>query len=556
MPQRLTEHAAELAEHFAQSTDPADLAKAVEYGQLAARRAMSVYAYGEAVRLLEGALVVQEVLEPGEREKRCDLLLALGDALIPAGEPLRAGQTVAEEAFQLAEAQADGARAAAACLLAIRSLTVFGGPAMAATEGYQRWAERADRYAQPGTADRVWADLSLARLPRLTGQTEARAAVTLRALALAREIGDHEAFVRAAVMALNEVALPHEEWLGLLREITERPRVSMSAWTVTTLLSFTSLHHLAAGDRPRAEELWHEAQALVERSRDATLLWRPLRNEAVFLTLDGRLEEAVALGEQMAGQAEEQGTPTVGRSWAVSSTGYALVQLGRAGEMLQASSEHAQLAGLEGDWGPSTRVRMALVLASLGRRNEAKAELAEFLARPDIGARTPWVLLYLLEAALLLEDPEASRLLAERCAGWAGLSLSRVSLVCPARLLGGTAALLGDRDRARAYYRQALELAGKIRCRPEIALTRLQLAELLLEEAASYQGSAVSPPLTPAGEDRGGLIADKLTADSSMADRLKAEGLAHLDFAIAEFREMKMQPALERALKHKGLLTA
>jgi len=32
--------------------------------------------------------------------------------------------------------------------------------------------------------------------------------------------------------------------------------------------------------------------------------------------------------------------------------------------------------------------------------------------------------------------------------------------------------------------------------------------------------------------------------------------LQHLDFAIAEFRDMKMQPSLERALKHKGLLTA
>jgi hypothetical protein len=35
-----------------------------------------------------------------------------------------------------------------------------------------------------------------------------------------------------------------------------------------------------------------------------------------------------------------------------------------------------------------------------------------------------------------------------------------------------------------------------------------------------------------------------------------AEAQEHLDFAIAEFREMKMQPALERALSHRGLLKA
>jgi hypothetical protein len=36
----------------------------------------------------------------------------------------------------------------------------------------------------------------------------------------------------------------------------------------------------------------------------------------------------------------------------------------------------------------------------------------------------------------------------------------------------------------------------------------------------------------------------------------KAEALKHLDFAIGEFKEMKMQPALERALKQRETLKA
>jgi pimeloyl-ACP methyl ester carboxylesterase len=32
--------------------------------------------------------------------------------------------------------------------------------------------------------------------------------------------------------------------------------------------------------------------------------------------------------------------------------------------------------------------------------------------------------------------------------------------------------------------------------------------------------------------------------------------IEHLDFAISEIREMKMQPSLERALRHRGLLKA
>jgi uncharacterized protein (DUF924 family) len=36
----------------------------------------------------------------------------------------------------------------------------------------------------------------------------------------------------------------------------------------------------------------------------------------------------------------------------------------------------------------------------------------------------------------------------------------------------------------------------------------------------------------------------------------RSEALEHLDTAIAEFREMKMQPSLERALRHKDVLKA
>src|SRR5262249_46498478 len=112
---RLEEHAAELAEHFAQSTDPEDLAKAAQYGELAARGAVALYAYSEAGRLVGGALEAQAVGDPDDQTTRCDLLLALGAALLRAGEPLRVADETAEEAFRLAEALDDRRRAAHAC---------------------------------------------------------------------------------------------------------------------------------------------------------------------------------------------------------------------------------------------------------------------------------------------------------------------------------------------------------------------------------------------------------------------------------------------------------
>ena len=37
---------------------------------------------------------------------------------------------------------------------------------------------------------------------------------------------------------------------------------------------------------------------------------------------------------------------------------------------------------------------------------------------------------------------------------------------------------------------------------------------------------------------------------------LRRETYEHVDFAITEFRKMKIGPSLERALRHKGLLKA
>ena len=57
---------------------------------------------------------------------------------------------------------------------------------------------------------------------------------------------------------------------------------------------------------------------------------------------------------------------------------------------------------------------------------------------------------------------------------------------------------------------------------PEIALTRLQLVELLLEHYPDE----------------------------------RPEAMEHLDVAIGEVRDLKMQPSLERALRHREILRA
>jgi hypothetical protein len=83
-----------------------------------------------------------------------------------------------------------------------------------------------------------------------------------------------------------------------------------------------------------------------------------------------------------------------------------------------------------------------------------------------------------------LTSPEFTTQLRRRLTPVAGAIAMRTATpgASIARLLGAASALLGEPEQARAYYEQALQVAGKLRFRPEIALSRLQLAELLLDD--------------------------------------------------------------------------
>ena len=120
-----------------------------------------------------------------------------------------------------------------------------------------------------------------------------------------------------------------------------------------------------------------------------------------------------------------------------------------------------------------------------------------------------------LEGAIAVGHRRAASALMARLDCVAHLSFLPVFQTCVGRHLGDAAVLVGDQMAARACYMQALEAAGKIGFRPELALTHLRLAELLLEDAENSS---------------------------------RSEAQAHLDTAIPELRDMKMQPALERAL--------
>jgi len=521
---RLEGHATELAEHFSHSTDPADLKKAVSYGEMAAKKATDVYAYGEAVRLLEQALKVQEVLDPEGKAKRCDLLLALGDALILAGEHERVVNTEAPQALSLAEAIADNTRASRACILAMRGLVVYGPILLVSPEAAQ-WATRADRYAEPETVERVWADAMLGYV-NWSGVSSSPEGVVLlnRALDLARRLGDPDTYWFIASLWLFAVEAPQhdEERLRLAEELAGQSRHGVNLYILTWALWGMVHTFLELGQRRRAEDTMAEMRTLAERSGQPYLLIISMLNDAILAIWDGHLEEAVAIRRRILARAEELGIREFAVGWATWIIP-ARVHLGDAGRalelVLQGSRNLPQNVAAENP--------ILYCLAHLGRYDEV-AEMLErrVVARPGIGSAEDetmvWVDIISLEAAVLAGHRPAAELLLRRLAGSSIQTSGLWLTTCVGRHLGAAAAFLGRHDEARKYYQEAIKVCTEMRFRPELALTHLQLAELLLEHYPKE----------------------------------RAEALEHLDFAVAEFQDMKMQPSLERAIRHKEILKA
>jgi DNA-binding CsgD family transcriptional regulator len=522
---RLDQHAGELAEHFSFYSDTLNLMKAVQYGEVAARRSSEVFAYGEAARQLERALVVLDLAEPDDNAKRCDLLLALGEALLPIGETRRAVVSIAPEALALAQSLSDRSRAFRACRLALDGLMAQGGVPNAALPEFSVWAARAGNYANPESTERVHADLWLALDWSTHGRLQEARTLQVRALSLAHRYPDPEALFRSAFHLIY--SSPPQHWptrLRLAEESAGWPREGVSSRILSQVLWTCGCVQLCEGDRARAEGLWRQVEELAERTHVVTASLFVLQHEVVLAIVDRGPENAQALLQQYVERGDELGASVRVRQHRLAMLLSLVLYLGRPEDWLIAFDEYDRLAGSE----PSSRfvASRALCLAHLGRLAEARTLVGPLLDRIGRSGEDEWQMSQLvsfLQTALVLGHRSAVEALAVRLACVAHLSIGDWFYTCVARHLGDAAVLLDDGTAALAYYEQALEAASKIRFRPELALTHLNIAELLIQETD---------------------------------DAARSEALEHLEVAIPELRDMKMQPGLERALVLKGKLEA
>jgi tetratricopeptide (TPR) repeat protein len=382
-----------------------------------------------------------------------------------------------------------------------------------------QWLKRADHYAEPGTVGRAWADQGNGFVKYLMGyfsqdlrlRAEGRLQIK-RAYELVLKLDDYEALWYIPTYFLLASQAP--QYLKERAEAAEELASRMGDCSNSVTLAVIGGVLLESGQRRRYEECCSLLKTLAERMQQSATILTSMRQDGILTFLDGKFEAALEISDNIETRGKEMGIPEFAAVWAIMTKAMPLVRLGRA-ERVQ------ELAGL-------LNFPVYLLKVVCCGRPDKDVEAGEILEklvvnRPCVGTNEDMTAAYLdsltLEAAVLAGHQQSAKLLLSRLASCSHYIFNGSSV---ARNLGGAAALLGSHDEARQYYQEAIKVCTEMSFRPEPALSRLQFAELLLEHYPAE----------------------------------KKEALEHLDFAIKEFREMKMQPSLERALRHKGILKA
>ncbi len=518
----------ELAHHYLAAAPRGDASKAVGYAREAAAQAMGKLAYEEAADLYSRALELVELEQPSDDELRAELRLELGSAQTRAGRHEVARSTL-EEAAEIARARGDVEWLVRA-VLGLSEVAVAGR----VNESLIRLTEEALQAVGPEETGRRAALLSaLGQELYWVDAQERSAPVVAEAIELARKVGDD----RVLASALHRwIFLPFgpESTAERLRTADEmRDLGEKLSDTETVLLShayrvreFLELGDVAALDR---ELLAYEKCA--EELRMPHHLWHVPALRAMRAMIDGDLERAERLAEEArdSGERAEQ-------QLAAQFYGIQLLQLrrlqGRTDELIPAVRQLVE------DFPaiPAWRTALASLLATAGADEEARLEL-ERLAAGDFAAvprDLQWLPAMSLmgESAALIGDREHGALLYEALLPYEGKVIvpgrAAASSGPVGRVLGMLARVLGRLEDAERHLTRAMETSTGMGDRPYLALSRAELAEVLLQRGRRGDRERalelLSESLASARE-----IGARGIADRALALRLEAQGLAGVD---------------------------
>ena len=430
---------------------------AVEFARLAGADAVRRAGYEDAVRLLSAALAVANP----DRD-RGELLCALGEAALAAGDPARARAAYAE-ATELAR-QTDRAE-----LLATAALGVAGGQG-----GFEIDLRDPDRVAvltealaaQPDGDSPARAAL-LGRLSLALAFTEAapeqREALSTEAVAMARRVGDPAVLAAALAARCDAISGPDHvaERRAVAAEIIELARAGGDRAGEMLGRRLLVVALAEAGEWPEVDaEIFSYARLAEHLAQHRLTCYVPLWRGARAL-MHGDLDLADEHARELSKLAERAGSVNA-RLLGLVQRFIRLVSEGRTDEL---ADDFAEIVGLIPDEPRSAACAQALLSAHRGQLAAARADLDQVVAW-TVPRDGEWLPKYaqVSVAAVLSDHRTAAEVAyqqlkpyAEQCAVEGILAGSWGSV---AAHLGLLARYLGRAEDADAYFARAAEMDG------------------------------------------------------------------------------------------------
>ncbi len=481
----------EIAHHRLESAAAGGGAVAADAALAAAAEAMRALAYEDAAALCERALAA---LEDGENPRRAELLLALGEAKLRAGEPAREAFAAAAAIARELGASGDAARAIAAAELLARSALGFSGlgvTIIAVDDDAVALLEEALQVLPPAhplrprLVGRLAIETYYASTPaerKALGDEAVRLARTEGGAALLDALNARHTALWSAQYLDERLATAHE-MLELATRLQDAEReLQARNWLVCDLLE--------RGDIAKATEAIEGHERLADELRlPAYTWWGPMWRSTLAI-LEGRFDAAEALIAQFARidhpnarlYAEIQGFVL---AWHKGDFSFA--DLSPVDREVGRPAEYAYRCGY------------AWSLAEVGRADEARENIA-WVARDDFARlgddmNRLAALAELAQAMTILGDSEhAAGALARlepyadrnipngRGAGGYGSAAHHVATLN---------ALLGRLDEAERRFEQALRANQALNSAPWLAHTRRHYAALLRNRGESARAQAL-----------------------------------------------------------------
>jgi hypothetical protein len=488
----LDPHLSALAHHLALAAPVGNPSAAVHYLVRAGDRAAGLFAYEEAGLHYERALGLMVAAEVSSRERRCELLLRLGDARWRAGDT-RAARASFDEAAELARRLGDGemlARAALGYVIGLGGFLLFARFEAGATGiGLLEEALAALPDEDGPLRARLLARLTVEMYS--SNEVERRLALSTEAIAMARRLDDPEALITA--LHSRHWALGAPEMAGERLDNADEMLVAALEMGNQELafLAHNSRFHclLELCDGPGIDAEIEAMIDLTDRIRQPFYRWHGVCLQVIRAELDGRFADAERLAREALRIARLRHSEYASYVYAYAQMVAIRWAQGNLAEYWPEIEDH----GERYLWIP--RWRDPLAAAERGDHSTAALEITRAGGQgfADLPRDGVWLLRLcaLAEACIVVDDRQHGRRLYELLEPFANhnaVALTQQPFGPVALWLAGLAAMLERWDESEAHFETALARCDLLGARAVRARVLLEYARMLM--ARARQGDA------------------------------------------------------------------